>query len=205
LRRNADSAEPALRLDQASADWPGVTLRLDNGGMRRLRACLIPLSLRAADKRRSKNMKTLEEQVREIADREEIKELTAKYAHWVALGEGARVAQLFTDDGAFINEIMGQKPNIDVRGRQQLDEFYPRLKRGMALPCIHNHIIEINGDSAKGTCTIEVRITQNKQSIIGSGYYADNYRRVNDQWKFAERHAYFYHFVPLLKGWTENS
>ena len=97
-------------------------------------------------------MKTLEEQVREIADREEIKELTAKYAHWVALGEGARVAQLFTDDGAFINEIMGQKPNIDVRGRQQLDEFYPRLKRGMALPCIHNHIIEINAFEAKSPC-----------------------------------------------------
>ena len=101
-------------------------------------------------------MKTLEEKVREIADREEIKELTAKYAHWVALGDGAKVAQLFTDDGAFINEVTGQKRNIDVRGRQQLDEFYPRLKRGMALPCIHNHIIEINGDNAKGTCTIEM-------------------------------------------------
>ena len=68
-------------------------------------------------------MKTLEQQVREIADREEIKELTAKYAHWVALGEGAKVAQLFTDDGAFINEIIGEKPNIEVRGRQRLDEF----------------------------------------------------------------------------------
>jgi hypothetical protein len=75
----------------------------------------------------------------------------------------------------------------------------------MALPCIHNHIIEINGDDATGTCTIEVRITQNNQSIIGSGYYADIYRRVGDQWKFVERHAYFYHFVPLLKGWTEKS
>jgi hypothetical protein len=74
----------------------------------------------------------------------------------------------------------------------------------MALPCIHNHIIEINGDNAKGTCTIEVQITHN-QSIIGSGYYTDTSRRVNDQWKFAERHAYFYHFVALLKGWEENS
>jgi hypothetical protein len=83
-------------------------------------------------------MKTLEQQVREIADREEIKELTAKYAHWVALGEGAKVAQLFTDDGVFINEIMGEKPNINVHGRKELDEFYPSLKRGMALPCIHN-------------------------------------------------------------------
>ena len=148
-------------------------------------------------------MKTLEQQVQEIADREEIKELTAKYAHWVALGEGAKVAQLFTDDGAFINEIIGEKPNINVRGRQELDEFYPSIKRGMALPCIHNHIIEIDGDHAKGTCTIEVRITRNNQSIIGSGYYADLYKRVNGQWKFAERHCYFHHFTPLLKGWAE--
>ena len=150
-------------------------------------------------------MKTLEQKVQEIADREEIKELTAKYAHWVALGEGAKVAQLFTDDGAFINEIMGEKPNINVHGRKELDAFYPTLKRGTALPCIHNHIIDISGDNAKGTCTIEVRITRNNQSIIGSGYYADIYRRVDGQWKFAERHAYFYHFVPLLKGWAEKS
>src|ERR1700726_4648787 len=150
-------------------------------------------------------MKTLEQRLQEVEDREEIKELTAKYAHWVARGEGARVTDLFTDDGRFINEGIGEKPNIEVRGRKQLDEFYPGLKKGMALPCIHNHIIELDGDNAKGTCTIEVRITRNNQSIIGSGYYADNYRRVNDQWKFAERHAYFYHFVPLLIGWAENS
>jgi len=149
-------------------------------------------------------MKTLEEQVREIADREELRELTAKYAHWVALGEGAKVAELFTDDGVFINEVMGQEPNIVVRGHKQLNEFYPSLKRGTALPCIHNHIIELDGDQAKGTCTIEVRITQKKQSVIGSGYYADAYRRVNGQWKFAERHCYFYHFVPLLEGWAES-
>jgi hypothetical protein len=74
---------------------------------------------------------------------------------------------------AFINEVFGQNPNIDVRGREQLNEFHPHLTRGMALPCIHNHIIEINGDNAKGTCSIEVRITQKNQSIIGSGYYAD--------------------------------
>ena len=87
--------------------------------------------------------------IQEIADREEIKELTAKYAHWVALGEGAKVAQLFTDDGAFINEVIGAPPNITVRGRQQLDQFYPGIKRGTALPCIHNHIIEIDGDTAQ--------------------------------------------------------
>ena len=147
-------------------------------------------------------MKTLEQRLQEVEDREEIKELTAKYAHWVACGEGAKVKDLFSDDGRFINEVIGEKPNIEVRGRKQLDEFYPGLKRGMALPCIHNHIIELDGDNAKGTCTIEVRITQSGQSIIGSGFYADIYRRENGRWKFVERHSQFYHFVPLSKGWT---
>jgi ketosteroid isomerase-like protein len=147
-------------------------------------------------------MKTLEQRLQEVEDREEIKELTAKYAHWVARGEGAKVKDLFTDDGRFINEVIGEQPNINVRGRKQLDEFYPGLKKGMALPCIHNHIIEIDGDNAKGTCTIEVRITQNGQSIIGSGFYADIYRRENGRWKFVERHSQFYHFVPLSKGWA---
>jgi ketosteroid isomerase-like protein len=147
-------------------------------------------------------MKTLEQRLQEVEDREEIKELTAKYAHWVARGEGAKVKDLFTDDGRFINEVIGEKPNIEVRGRKQLDEFYPALKKGMALPCIHNHIIELDGDNAKGTCTIEVRITRDGQSIIGSGFYADIYRRENGRWKFVERHAQFYHFVPLSKGWA---
>jgi hypothetical protein len=35
-------------------------------------------------------MKTLEQRLQEVEDREEIKELTAKYAHWVARGEGVK-------------------------------------------------------------------------------------------------------------------
>jgi len=118
-------------------------------------------------------MKTLEEQVARDCGSGRDQGIDRQVCSLGGAGRGCQVAQLFTDDGAFINEVMGQKPNIDVHGRQQLDEFYPRLKRGMALPCIHNHIIEIDGANAKGTCTIEVRITQNNQSIIGSGYYAD--------------------------------
>lgn len=118
----------------------------------------------------------------------------------MALREGAKVAQSFTDDGAFINKAIGEQPNTNVRRRKQLDEFYPSLKPGRALTRIHDHIMEINGDDARGTCTIEVRITRNNQSIIGSGYYADVYRRVDGRWRFAERHCYFHRFVRLRKG-----
>jgi hypothetical protein len=44
-------------------------------------------------------MKTLEQRLFEVEDREEMKELTAKYAHRVARGEGITVEDQFTDDG----------------------------------------------------------------------------------------------------------
>lgn len=147
-------------------------------------------------------MKTLEQQVQELADREEIKELTAHYAHGVARGEGAKVAALFTDDGVFINQIPGT-PQTVVRGREALDKFYGAIKRNTALPCIHNHLITVTGDEATGTCSIEVRITRNGQSMIGSGYYEDRFRRENGRWKFVERNCTFFHFVPLQQGWVE--
>jgi uncharacterized protein (TIGR02246 family) len=147
-------------------------------------------------------MKTLEQQVQELADREEIKELTARYAHGVARGEGAKVAELFTDDGAFINQLNPDEPPTVVRGREALHKFYSNIKRNTALPCIHNHLITIEGDEATGTCSIEVRITMKQQSMIGSGYYEDRFRREQGRWKFAERHCTFFHFVPLQEGWA---
>ena len=149
-------------------------------------------------------MKTLEQQVQELADREELKELTAHYAHGVARGEGAKVAALFTDDGVFINDLPDTAPTV-VRGREALDKFYGAIKRNTALPCIHNHLITLAGDEATGTCSIEVRITRNNQSMIGSGYYEDRFRRESGRWKFVERHCTFFHFVPLQQGWVEAS
>ena len=149
-------------------------------------------------------MKTLKQQVQELTDREELKELTAHYAHGVARGEGAKVAELFTDDGVFINELPDTAPTV-VRGREALNKFYGAIKRNTALPCIHNHLITLAGDEATGTCSIEVRITRNNQSMIGSGYYEDRFRRENGRWKFVERHCTFFHFVPLQQGWVEAS
>ena len=149
-------------------------------------------------------MKTLEQQVQELADREELKELTAHYAHGVARGEGAKVAALFTDDGVFINDVPDTAQTV-VRGREALDKFYGAIKRNTALPCIHNHLITLAGDEATGTCSIEVRITRNNQSMIGSGYYEDRFRRENGRWKFVERHCTFFHFVPLQQGWVAGS
>jgi ketosteroid isomerase-like protein len=152
-----------------------------------------------------KNMatsKSIEQKVQELADREEIKELTAKYCWHVARGEGEAVAKLFTDDGVL--DVV--QPDFKApRGMEELLKFFRASVREpeIAVPFIHNHIIELSGDEAHGTCTIDARFIRNGESVIAAGWYNDKYRRVGGKWLFVERKITFHHVVPLRKGWAE--
>jgi hypothetical protein len=143
--------------------------------------------------------KSLEQKVQELADREEIKELTARYCWHVQHSEGESIARLFTDDGV----LEGTQPGFNaVRGMDALLKFYGAITPAESpVPFIHNHIIEIDGDNAQGTCTIDARFTRKGESILGAGWYEDKYRRVNGKWRFAVRKISFHHSVPLKEGW----
>jgi len=144
--------------------------------------------------------KTLEQKVQELADREEIKELTAKYCWHVQHAEGEDIARLFTDDGVLDSPNM--KP---VHGMDALLKFYGAITPAESpVPFIHNHIIEFDGENdAHGTCTIDARFTRKGESILGAGWYNDTYRRVNGKWRFAVRKISFHHSVPLKEGWAK--
>jgi len=146
--------------------------------------------------------KSIEQRVRELEDRDEIKELTARYCWHVAHGEGEAAANLFTDDGVLDLTGADFRP---VRGREALLKFYRASVREpeAALPFIHNHIIELSGDDARGTCAIEARFARNGESVTAAGYYEDKYRREGGRWLFAERKLFFHHVVPLKQGWAE--
>ena len=148
--------------------------------------------------------KSLEQKVQELADREEIRELISRYAQGVA--HGVSVANLFTDDGGFIMGVPGS-PDQEVKGRKELDKFYGTVvgTEGKTLPMIHNYLIEVSGVEATGLCSIEVRTSADGKSMIGSGYYADRYRKENGRWKFVVRDARMYHWVPLQEGWAKLS
>ncbi len=119
--------------------------------------------------------KSIEAQVREMADREAIRDLPLKYCHYVWKKEVPAIVNLFTADG-------------------DLDPH----------PFIHNHVVELQGnDRATGTCYVEIRGTRDGKSMIAAGYYDDEYAKVSDEWKFRSRKVHMYYFVPLSEGWAE--
>lgn len=145
---------------------------------------------------------SVEEKVQVLADHQEILDLIATYAHRAA--HGLSMADLFTDDGAFINRVPGNPP-AEVRGREALDRYFGSVASAPEhpLPMIHNSLISIHGDEATGVSSIEVRFASNGTSMIGSGYYRDQFRRENARWKFVERDTSFFHLVPLQQGWVK--
>ena len=147
--------------------------------------------------------KPLEQRIQELEDRDQIKELTARYCWHVAHGEGEAVAGLFTDDGVLEVTDGNSKP---VRGGDALLKFYRDSvnQPELAIPFIQNHIIEVHGDEAEGTCGIEARFARKGESVTAAGYYEDRYRRDNVKWRFLQRKITFYHVVPLKLGWAES-
>ena len=155
--------------------------------------------------------KTLEQKVRILVDREEIRDLIATYAHRVA--HGIPQYDLFTEDGTFTIRRLPDESVDTVTGIEAMKKRAGRLREPntspihspdseRALPMIHNFLIRIEGDNAWGINSNELRITENGKSMIASGYYEDVYRRVNGKWKFVRRDTTFIHHVPIQQGWA---
>lgn len=155
-----------------------------------------PLFARLPD---ATSARTPELKLQEIADREEIRDLIATYAHRVA--HGLSNADLFTDDGVYIHRRSRDDAPEEVRGREALDAHYVERpdQVGVATPMIHNSLLSIDGDEARGICSIELRIW-GTANLMASGYYQDRLRRENGRWKFVERDCTFFHWSPSKQG-----
>ncbi len=125
---------------------------------------------------------SLEERIRSMEDRAEITDLTHRYCDLVWRRGGAAIANLFTEDGVFIS---GKN---DLKGRDVIRDYYAGLQKRVGNephPYIHNHVITVNGDTAKATCYLDNR--HGDCTSVSGGYYDDEFRRTAQGWKFASR------------------
>lgn len=139
--------------------------------------------------------------VRRLADKEAIRDLARLYAHHVWERDIAAVVDLFAEDGEMDTSL-----EAPIRGRAALLEAFQRLVGNADFqPFVHNHVIELNGDTASGTCYVDLRATQEGRSMIGSGVYHDRYVRKAEGWKIQSRGLELRFLVPLDEGWAETS
>jgi SnoaL-like domain len=133
-------------------------------------------------------MKSVEERLTELCDREAIRDLPVRYCDCVWRGDVAGIVDLFADDGSFT--IKGRKREVTSQGREALFRMYGEGPGTMnPRPYIHNHVVELGFyGRATGRCYVELRNADRDMEWAGTGYYADEYVKVGERWKFASRY-----------------
>jgi len=131
--------------------------------------------------------------LRRLQDLEEIRALTHAYAHYVWQKNVEGIVSLFAPDGA-----MDMGDGTVLRGREALREAYARTFADQDFfPFVHNHLVEIEGDRARGVCYLDVRARTPQGLMTGAGWYEDEYIRVGGRWLFALRRLRMSFYLPM--------
>ena len=138
--------------------------------------------------------------VRALADKEEIRELTARYADSVWRRDPDSAVELFAEDG-----VMDVGNGTVLVGRAALREGYRSMLTIDLQPFVHGNVIELAGDIATGRCYLDLRGSVDGKSMTGAGFYEDAYVRTRAGWKFQTRKLVMRYFTPHLAGWAESA
>ena len=136
--------------------------------------------------------------LKRLLDLEEIRDLARRYAHCVWQRDAEGAAAVFAEDGEMDT---GDRPPI--RGREAIRTSYEEIFRSQEFrPMVHNHVIDLDGESATGTCYLDVRAHLDGADKIGLGFYRDRYVRTTDGWKFRSRLLAMQSFVDASERIT---
>ncbi len=132
-------------------------------------------------------MKTTDELVTELADREAIRDLPVRYCDCVWQNDLKTMVELFAEDGIFV--VKGREREVTTKGRAELFKMYESALGEMTpRPYIHNHVVNLTGkNKATGRCYVELRSASKNMEWIGTGFYDDDYVKVGERWHFASR------------------
>jgi hypothetical protein len=145
----------------------------------------------------------LERRIDQLESYNAITELRSKYCWYAARGDVPPIVELFTEDLVFVSPADAKGQRRTIRGRKELLPYFQAGigKPGLVVPLIVNHVIEIDGDEAHGTCAMDSPITPGPNGGPGGPasvfFYQDRFRRVEGRWLFSYRKLSLYH--PVLQ------
>ncbi len=151
----------------------------------------------------------LEARVRELTDREAIRDLRFKYHEYINEGNFGEIPGLFTADGELDFAHLGK-----AVGRAEIARFFGALGKPpeptdrpritWVKQFIHNHTIELRGDAGTGFAYLEAKPIYNGEAFLVAARYDDEYVRQGGQWKFKKMSLAPYFMVPLKEGWAQD-
>jgi uncharacterized protein (TIGR02246 family) len=140
-----------------------------------------------------KSDSSLEQALRALTDAEAIRNLARRYAHSVWQQDAAGAASLFGEDAVMDT---GDRPPL-VGRKALLEEYSQVFGQSVFHPFIHNHVIDLDGDRATGTCYLDLRAVVEGKRMVGHGHYDDTYVREAGEWKFASRKLTLSEYVEV--------
>jgi SnoaL-like domain len=155
-------------------------------------------------------VKELESKVRELYDREAVRDLRYRYHEYVNEAKFTEIPDLFTTDGVLDFAHLGK-----AVGREQLLRFFGALVQAPSgtpsdrpritwvKQFIHNHTIRLDGDRGSGFAYLEAKPIYDGEAFLVAARYDDDYLRVNGEWKFSKMKLVPYFMVPLKEGWAQ--
>lgn len=140
----------------------------------------------------------LESRIRQLEDREEIRELIARYGIVIDDRVIEGIGECFTVDGVF----RSRDGVLDARGREAVvEQFRGRFEvLGPSNHFTHDHIISFDDDDADhafGLVTSHAEVVRNGQAMWAALRYEDEYRREDGRWRFSDRLLSFMYYVKV--------
>jgi len=146
----------------------------------------------------------LERRITVLEDIEAIKKLKARYCEICDDDHNQdRIVQIFAEDGIWESKDFGQ-----AKGHAELRKLFKNFAERISFSQhnVMNPIIEVNGNTAKGSWYFLGPFTFRKgnRQMWLAARYEDDYVKINGEWKFKHLRAIGRMAAPYEKGWAKN-
>ncbi|MEM7254736.1 MAG: nuclear transport factor 2 family protein [Pseudomonadota bacterium] len=143
----------------------------------------------------------LEQEVRALRAREDIRTLRNTYHEYINERHYEQIPGLFTDDARLDFGYLGK-----ATGQVKISKFFaaaPKLLQ-FVKQFIHSHTIELDGDSGTGWSYMEAKSIAGDEAYLVAGRYDDCYTLIDGRWRFSVMNFQPYFTVPFKDpaGWA---
>lgn len=132
------------------------------------------------------NIDKIRDNVRDLLDREAIRDLPIIYCHYVWKKNIDGIVDQFTPDGEL---ILPENLGNGAKGTEALRSFYTKsIDSADPRPFVHNHYVTLLGDNkAKGFVYAELKYGSQGFKTALIGVYEDDYVKIGGTWKLKRR------------------